>query len=494
VSGHAGRFLRSGNIRAKPRERTSSQSRNLGLGRYSPAVSSLALTTAARARRERLLARFAGPALIPAGRSRPRNYPANTFPFRASSHFLYLLGEPLEGAALWLDGERTALLVSPPDRHAALWHGAEPSMGELSERLGLPVFTYAELSRLRGGREIATVPPIDEGDALALGQRLGRPREQLGQSERDAPLLEALIALRLQHDDAALHELELAASVSVRAHVRGMQTTMPGRSERDVCAAMEHVFTEAGCTPAYGSIVTVHGEVLHNHRHDNPLAAGDLLLADVGAESPSGYASDITRTWPVSGRFSATQRTIYELVLAMQTRAIELVRPGASYRDVHLAAARTLLDGLVQLKVLNGDVDSLLEDGAYALFFPHGIGHLLGLDVHDMEDLGDRAGYAPGRTRSSRFGLGYLRLDRDLAPGMLVTIEPGFYQVPSLLASPGAVGLSDRALDRSRLAAFADVRGIRIEDDVLVTESEPRVLTAALPKRTDEIEACVNRH
>jgi Xaa-Pro aminopeptidase len=231
--------------------------------------------------------------------------------------------------------------------------------------------------------------------------------------------------------------------------------------------------------------------VLHNHRHDNVLAAGDLLLADVGGESDTGYAADITRTWPVSGRFSASQRTLYELVLAMQGAAIAAVRPGARYRDVHLVAARTLIDGLVQLGVLEGQVDALLEDGAHALFFPHGIGHLLGLDVHDMEDLGDRAGYAVGRTRSAQFGLSYLRLDRDLVPGMLVTIEPGFYQVPSLLADPARVGLSDRALNRSKLAAYADVRGIRIEDDVLVTDTGCRVLTEALAKTPSEVEALV---
>jgi Xaa-Pro aminopeptidase len=169
------------------------------------------------------------------------------------------------------------------------------------------------------------------------------------------------------------------------------------------------------------------------------------------------------------------------------------VRPGVRYRDVHLVAARTLIDGLVQLGILRGEVDSLLSDGAHALFFPHGIGHLLGLDVHDMEDLGDAAGYAEGRTRSAQFGLGYLRLDRDLTPGMLVTIEPGFYQVPSLLSDPERVGLSGRALDRGKLAPFADVRGIRIEDDVLVTEHGAEVLTRALPKGAREIETLVGQ-
>jgi Xaa-Pro aminopeptidase len=465
-----------------------SRTGNLGLRRYTAAVIPASLLAAASTRRRRLSALLTAPALIPAGRARPRNYAANTFPFRASSHFLYLVGRPVEGAALWLDGEQALLLLDPEADDHALWHGAQPSRAQLADELGLGLATWDQLAALQGERIVATVPPPDLADAHQLGRALGRDVRELGRAGVDEPLLDALVALRLSHDEAALRELRRAADVSVQAHVAGMGATRPGVSESAVCAAMEFEFTRLGFVPAYGSIVTVHGEVLHNHDHGHTLRAGDLLLADVGAESETGYAADVTRTWPASGRFSPTQRTIYELVLAMQERAIAAVRPGARYRDVHLVAARTLVDGLVQLGILQGDVDSLVDDGAHALFFPHGIGHLLGLDVHDMEDLGDRAGYAAGRTRSTQFGLGYLRLDRDLAPGMLVTIEPGFYQVRSLLADPERVGLSSKALDRTELARFADVRGIRIEDDVLVTEQGHEVLTQALPKRPMDIE------
>lgn len=433
--------------------------------RYSPDVISSPsshLTAAAAERRRRLAARVAGPILLHAGRAPARNYPANPYPFRASSHFLYLVGQAIEGAALWLDGERAVLLLDPVDPDAALWHGPLPSPEELGQALGLEVAGHEALPGLSRGRAVAT-----------LG---------------DADLAQALVDLRLVHDAAAIGELRSAAAVSVRAHERGMRVTGVGVHEQEICAAMEHEIARAGCGLAYGSIVSVHGEVLHNHLHDNVARAGDLLLADVGAESASGYASDITRTWPVSGKFSASQREIYSLVLAMQTAAIDQARAGVRYRDVHLAAARVLVDGLVQLRVLAGAVDALVEDGVHALFFPHGIGHLLGLDVHDMEDLGDRAGYAPGRTRSKQFGLSYLRLDRDLVPGMAVTIEPGFYQVPSLLADPARVGIDARPLNRSVLARYADVRGIRIEDDVLITNGAPDVLTAALVKQPDEVE------
>jgi Xaa-Pro aminopeptidase len=444
-------------------------------------------TGAAALRRSRLAAQLDGPALIPAGRVLGRNYPANPYPFRASSHFLYFVGQPIEGAALWLDGERAVLLLDPPDPDATLWHGPVPSWAELGGRTELEVAGYDALPGLRRGRPVQTVP-LQAALAGELGQLLERDPRTLG-SEADAPLLNAIVSLRLVHDRAAVDCLRAAAEVSVRAHEVGMRATRPGVGEQAICAAMEHTIARAGCALAYGSIVSVHGEVLHNHLHDNVAAAGDLLLADVGAEAASGWASDITRTWPVSGSFSPTQRVIYELVLAMQSAALAQVRPGVRYRDVHLAAARTLVEGLVQLRILHGDVDTLVAEGVHALFFPHGVGHLIGLDVHDMEDLGDRAGYAPGRTRSAQFGLSYLRLDRDLQAGMAVTIEPGFYQVPSLLADPARVGLRDHALNRAELAKFPDVRGIRIEDDVLVTATGHEVLTSALAKAPDDVEA-----
>jgi Xaa-Pro aminopeptidase len=446
------------------------------------------LVSAAAARRRRLATKLSGPVLLPAGRALGRNYPANPYPFRASSHFLYFVGEALEGAALWLDGERAVLLLDAPDPDATLWHGPVPSWSELGGRTELEVAGYDALPGLRRGRPVETVPPPSAALAHEVGRLLERDPAQLG-SATDGPLLDAIVSLRLAHDTAAVEQLRAAAAVSVRAHQVGMRSTRPGSSEREICAAMEHEIARAGCSLAYGSIVSVHGEVLHNHRHDNLAQAGDLLLADVGAESASGWASDITRTWPVGGTFSTTQRAIYELVLAMQAAALERVRPGVRYLDVHLAAARALVEGLVQLGILHGDVDTLVSEGVHALFFPHGVGHLLGLDVHDMEDLGDRAGYAPGRTRSKQFGLSYLRLDRDLVPGMALTIEPGFYQVPSLLADPARVGLDDRPLNRAELAKFADVRGIRIEDDVLVTPDGHELLTAALAKTPDDVEA-----
>ena len=460
-----------------------------GRPRYTGPVIASHLRRACAVRRGRLEALLSNvPAVIPAGRARPRNYAANTHPFRASSHFLYLVGAPLEGAALFIDEGSSVLLVPDHDAHDHLWHGPTPSHAELTEQTGLPVQSMRALDALRGDRTLATIPPLDHAEAEHWARLLARPVDELGAHRSDEPLLEALVKLRLTHDEAAIDELRRAAEASVRAHLVGMGATRPGRHEREVCAEMEAVFARRGFGTAYNSIVSVHGEVLHNHHHHLRMEAGDLLLADVGAETDTGYAADITRTWPVSGKFTSSQRALYELVLEVQEACIAKVRPGTRYRDVHLTAARTLAEGLVRLGILRGEPDGLVERGIHALFLPHGIGHLLGLDVHDMEDLGDRAGYAPGLARDAQFGLSYLRLDRVLSPGMAVTIEPGFYQVPLLLSQPERVGLDGSVLNRQRLAAFADVRGIRIEDDVLITEHGNDVMTGGLAKEPAAIE------
>lgn len=439
----------------------------------------------ALAARRQKLARKLGEVsvLVSAGMAPSRNYPANTYEFRASSHFLYLVGIPIEGASLLLSGGRSTLFVPPSGPSDALWHGETPSAAELKARTGVDaVHTTRELpaalEAVPGGRlGLSRLPVTDEGGMQA--------------HEATATLIDAMIELRLPHDEAGVAEMERAVAVTAEAHRAGMAATRPGVAVAAVRAAMEHAILAANFTTAYPSIVTVRGEVLHNHDRSGLCQAGDLLLADVGSETDLGWASDVTRTWPVSGRFSPTQRAMYDLVLAANQAAIAAVRPGARYRDIHLLACRVLCRGLVDEGLLVGDVDGLVAQGAHALFFPHGVGHLLGLDVHDMEDFGDRAGYAPGRTRSPQFGLSYLRLDRDLVPGMAVTIEPGIYFVPQIFDSAELTAPFEKCLRRERLAAFRDVRGIRVEDDVLVTATGSRVLTAAIPKTAAAVESQV---
>ncbi len=433
------------------------------------------------------------PALLVAGSYRARNYPANRYPFRAESHFLYLTGAQLPGAALLLDGSRATLFVVPAASDDPLWHGESEGLGELRKRAGVDaVAPIEELPAALAGRAVATIPANDDTTAAWQSSLLGRTVRPRGASALEGPdslLADALLGARLIHDEAAVAQIRRSCEATTAGHHAGARALRPGIREAVVRAAIEAEFIKCGMTTAYGSIVTTHGEVLHHERSDGMVAEGDLLLVDAGAENAEGWSSDVTRVYPASGRFSATQRALYDVVLAANRAAIAKVRPNVRYRDVHLEAGRTIVRGLVDLGILRGDVDGLVERGAYTIFFPHGVGHLLGLDVHDMEDLGDRAGYAPGRTRSPRFGDRYLRLDRDLAPGMAVTIEPGFYQVPAILRDDTLVGPFAKDLDRDALARFRDVRGIRLEDDVLCTHGEPEILTRAIPIDAAAVEA-----
>ncbi|MBT9317357.1 aminopeptidase P family protein [Leptothoe spongobia] len=451
----------------------------------------MTLATTLKTRRQQLAQHLDAPVLLWSGQSTPRNFPANTHPFRTNSHFLYFAGLPLENAVIHLADGHLTLFMDDATPAQALWHGPSPTRNELAHRIGAgKALPLEDLNRFVD-EQVATLRVQDSATVAQQKQLLNRSLAINKQSQQqDLALLQAIVQLRLCHDDHGLTEIRRAAGVSVMAHKTGMTATALNNNltEAHIRAAMEQVIMAHGMTCAYNSIVTVHGEVLHNNHYHHPLGENDLILADVGAETETGWASDITRTWPVSGKFSSTQRDIYDLVLAAHDACIEMAKPGVEYRELHLLACRTLATGLVDLGILVGQPDDLVEQDAHALFFPHGVGHLLGLDVHDMEDLGDLAGYAPGRSRSERFGLGFLRLDRPLQAGMVVTIEPGFYQVPGILADKGNCDRYANMVNWDRLTQFSDVRGIRIEDDVLITEQGCDVLTAELPTQAHEIE------
>lgn len=449
-----------------------------------------------RQRRRRLAERVPFPVMLWSGGEKPRNFPANVYPYRASSHFLYFAGLPLANAAIRLEAGRLTLFMDDATETEALWHGPTQTRQQVAEQIGADAAypLAAQAAGLEGAAVLwAQMGAFQQMVALLRAQEVDLAQALAGKVADNLALAQAIVQLRMIQDEGAIAQLRQAAKVSIEAHQAGMAVTAQAQTEAQVRAAMEAVITANNMACAYGSIVTVHGEVLHNHHYHNPLQPGDLLLADVGAETETGWAADITRTWPVSGQFSSSQRDLYEIVLAAHDACIDQVKPGVEYRSLHLLACRTIAEGLVDLGILKGQPDSLVEQDAHALFFPHGVGHLLGLDVHDMEDLGDLAGYAAGRERSDRFGLSFLRLDRPLEAGMVVTIEPGFYQVPALLNQPERRRQYEDIVNWERLAQFADVRGIRIEDDVRVTAAGAEVLTAALPTAATAIEAQVHR-
>ena len=413
-----------------------------------------------RQRRRRLAELFPQPVLICSGRPVRRN-PPQTYPFRASSHFLYFAGWNQPQATVLLDEGRATLYYDLPGLEDAVWDGPGPDLDELCERYGF--------DSVKASSEIPAAAVLD------------------AQAPED--LLEAVIQLRLRHDAAARSQLEQAVDMTVRAQFQAMRATRPERREFQILATLLVSVTQEGGATSFSPIVSRRGEILHNPHYDGTLQRGDLLLVDFGAENREGWAGDLTRSFPVRTTVTARQAEIYELVLKAQKAALGECRPGQEYREVHRAACLAMTEGLVQLDLLRGDPAELVERGAHALFFPHGIGHLLGLDVHDMEDLGDRAGYAPGRRRSEQFGLNFLRLDRILEVNMAVTVEPGFYWIPQLLENPKTFR---DCLNSKAVEAYREVRGIRIEDDVMIEEAGPRVLSAALPRELVELEIVVN--
>lgn len=456
-------------------------------------------------RRAEFLAAIDTPVLLMAGGWLSRNYPANWHPFRADSTFLFFFPQPEPDAAALFDPKDRSVTLFLGERTAAdaLWHGPVPSFDDVKAGLRVSaVGKRADLAKAvarkvgrRRVRSVAVADPRATAEAAAItGERLDF--HDPGRTG-DPDLLRAIARLRLHRTDEELAEMRLAANVTQQAHVLAMAKTRPGLREQELVGHVEGTFARHGCVPAYNTILSVRGEVLHNHAHDQLMLANDLLLLDAGAERPSGYCADVTRTWPVDGRFAPEARDVYDVVLAAERAAIAAVRPGARYRDVHLLAARVLADGLVQLRLLRGDPDELVADGAHALFFPHGVGHLLGLDVHDMETFGDLIAYGPGRKRSEQFGTAYLRLDLDLEPGMCCTIEPGIYFVPAILHDPGFRRRFKGQVDFARAERYLTMHsrrgfgGIRIEDDVACTDSGHEVLTAGVPKERLALEALV---
>ena len=422
------------------------------------------------------------------GCDRYRNYLAYSFPFRASSHYLFFGGpnEP-DNFLLILNGNATLYrpVLHPDDE---IWHGPHESHEELAKWYGLTeIKTHAELPEdlsTLGLDEVLSLPSPDAKSNQMLEKFLGRVPNL--DEDPDVDLVDAMMELRRCQDKAAQDSIRKAVRASAELQREVMAACAPGKTERELRGDFDRRKAAEGWGASFQPIISVAGEVLHNPHYRNTLAADDLLLVDCGAELSDGYVGDLTRTYPVDGKFSDSQRAIYDIVDAARAKAVSMVEPGTHFADLHRAASLVIAEGLVKLGILKGEPETLVEEGVHALFFCHGLGHLLGLDAHDMEDFGDRIGYEEGTERSKQFGLSNLRLSRELEPGMVVTIEPGYYCIPALLN--GELGKKfDSYLDREVLEKYSDVRGIRIEDVVLVTEDGHENLSQDLPTAGDEI-------
>jgi Xaa-Pro aminopeptidase len=448
-------------------------------------------------RRARLAERVSKPVLLLGNGERARNLPMNKVRFRQDSSFLYFVGCDRPDAAAILHGGTCTLYLPPPAHDDALWHGHVESFAALQERYGVDaVRPISELEPAVRKLQPLTLAVGDEAKNRAASAWLRRPLE-FGVAYGDDALVDAVIALRRPKDPDELDQMRLAAVHTAAAHVAVMRGTYPGGHETRLTALFEGVLAARGCSTGYDTILSQSGEILHNRDHSQSLEAGRLVLLDGGGELPSGYGSDVTRAWPVSGRFTPRQKAAYEAVLAAQLAAIDQVRPGVRYRAVHDTACLVLARWLVDEKLLRCSPEVAVELGAHAVFFPHGTGHLIGLDVHDLENFGDRPSYPKGQGRPEPFGTRYLRMDLPLEAGWVVTVEPGFYVVPAILADSGLRATLGDAVDWERAATWLGFGGIRIEDDVVCTPTTgvarglAEVLTAAIPKTVAAIEATV---
>lgn len=440
-----------------------------------------------------------GAILLPANSEAPRNYEDNVYPFRQDSHFLYYAGINQPGMAVLIlpDGEEVLFgrRAEPDD---LVWfgpHATLPDYAEIGgfEKTGFIGDLASKLKELKSaGVHIHYLPPYRDSRRFQLAAWLDQdPRDIDAGASMD--FSRAVVAQRSIKSPEEIAEIEEALAVTAEAYRRIMAETRPGRREAELAAVLQSVALAKDRRQAFNPIVSVRGEVLHNTSYANTIAEGDLLLVDSGAESIRYYASDITRTFPVSGRFSDRQREIYEIVLEMQMRAIEAASPQRTNRELHLLAARVAVEGLKELGLMKGSTEDAVEAGAHALFFPHGLGHMLGQDVHDMEDLGDLVGYDEGDQRSSQFGLSFLRLAKQLKPGFVITIEPGIYFVPALIDQWRQQGLHREFIRYGALEDYRGFGGVRIEDDVLITDDGARVLGPGIPKTVSELEASIGQ-
>jgi Xaa-Pro aminopeptidase len=448
-------------------------------------------------RRKRLKQQVGSGLLVfPGNDEAPINYPANHYPFRQDSSFLYFFGLDSPGLTGVIDVEAGTDMIFGDDvtLEDVIWEGEVPKLRDRALEAG--VTKTAPLAKIedsissaaRKKRRVHYLPPYRSETGERLSAWLGIPAAAVRKGASEV-LIRAVVAQRSVKSDEEVAEIEKALEVTREMFLAAMKTARPGITEREVIGQVEAIALSRGCPTAFPTILTLNGHVFHNVYHGNTLEKGKLLLMDAGVSSPLGYASDITRTIPAGGKLTPKQRGIYEIVLAGQAHALGMVRPGVKHKDIHLAAAWVMAQGLKDLGLMRGDMDDAVEAGAQALFFPHGLGHMLGLDVHEMEGLGeDFVGYDATVERSDQFGLAYLRLARRLEPGFVLTCEPGIYFIPALIDQWKKEARFADFIDYDKVEDYRDFTGVRIEDDVLVTPKGGRVLGKPIPKTVKDVE------
>ncbi|HQG36282.1 MAG TPA: aminopeptidase P family protein [Bacteroidales bacterium] len=426
----------------------------------------------------------------------PINYPANCYHFRQDSDFLYFFGLDLPGLAAVIDfdsGEEW-IFGDDFDIDDIVWMGPQPEVKELAAKCAInETYPLDKLQETIGmaiekKRKIHFLPPYRGETKITLGALLNQNPCQLKELASEE-LIKAVIALRSIKEPIETDEIDKAIGIAYDMHVTAMKMCKPGIKEQQIFGVIEGLALAQGAGTSFPTILSINGQTLHNHVHNNILRNGRMMVTDAGAETELRYASDITRTTPVGGKFTSVQKDIYEVVLKANIETIKAARPGISYKDLHIYACRIITQGLKELGFMKGDVEEAVAAGAHALFMPHGIGHMLGLDVHDMEGLGENyVGYNDKVQRSDQFGMSFLRFALECKPYHVFTIEPGCYFIPQLIDRWEAEGKFREFINYDIVDKQRDFGGIRVEDNIVITDTGHRVLGKPIPKTVKEIE------
>jgi len=426
----------------------------------------------------------------------PFNYPANAYHFRQDSVFLYYFGIDLPdfAAVMDFDSGNDIVFGNDFDMDDIIWRGPQPTVSEIAKKCGIDnsqLFSQLETTiqeALAKGRKVHFLPPYRGETKITLASLLKENPCQM-KSLASVDLIKAVVEMRSIKEEIEIQEIEKAIDIAYEMHTTAMKMCKPGVKEQEIFGMIEGIALSRGAGVSFPSIVSVNGQTLHNHSHSNILSEGKMLIVDAGAETDMHYASDITRTIPVGGKFSQMQKDIYNIVLKANIEAINAAAPELSNKDVHILACKIIVSGLKELGLMKGNIDDAVEAGAHALFMPHGIGHMLGLDVHDMEGIGENfVGYSDKVKRSSQFGMAYLRFALPYKAGHVFTIEPGCYFIPELIDKWRSEGKFMEFVNYEAIGAYTSVGGIRIEDNVLITETGSKKLGKPIPKTVSEIE------
>lgn len=435
----------------------------------------------------------------------PANFPANGYyPFRQDSSFLYYFGLQRDGlvGVIDIDNDTETLVGDDIDIDDIVWYGSVNSVSNMAESCGVknsaPMKQLQVIcnNALRDKRQVHFLPPYRHDTMIQIFDLLGiHPNQQREQASLE--LINAVVKQRSTKSQLEIEEIERACAVGYKMHTTAMQLTKPGVTEKFVGGQVDGIANSYGSMTSFPTIFTQHGEIMHGNPSMAVLESGRLALCDCGAETMEHYCSDNTRTFPVNGKFTQRQLEIYSIVVDCHDLALSLAKPGVKYFDVHLGVCRLMTDRLKELGLMKGDTEAAVRAGAHAMFLPHGLGHMMGMDVHDMEGLGQiHVGFdEETRPNLEQFGTNCLRMGRKLEEGFVITDEPGIYFIPALIDEWRAKGLHTDFINYEKLETYKDFGGIRIEDDLLITKDGCRFLgKECIPYHPKDVEEFMSKN